>query len=120
MAELSLGLIVLRTANLIQTLEFYQALGLNFVEEKHGNSPIHYSCNLGQTVLEIYPGKPGIAPDRKNGGATMLGFQVNSVNETVETLNKIGAKIISSSQNTSLGCRALIEDPDGRAIEINE
>ena len=120
MAELSLGLIVLRTATLTQTLEFYQALGLNFVEEKHGNGPTHYSCNLGQTVLEIYPGKPGIAPDRKSSGATMLGFQVASVNQTLEAINKIGAKIISSPQNTPHGCRALIEDPNGRAIEINE
>jgi len=34
---------------------FYSRLGLVFQYHKHGNSPCHYSAEIGDAVLEIYP-----------------------------------------------------------------
>ena len=76
MSQPSLSLVVLQTATLHSVVAFYRTVGLKFVEEKHGNGPIHYACALGTTVIEIYPGKDGAAPSGKNGGATMLGFEL--------------------------------------------
>ncbi|MBV9850371.1 MAG: VOC family protein [Armatimonadetes bacterium] len=83
MTSPTLGLVVLRAADVDRMLAFYHALGLEFVQERHGNGPIHYSCDLGGTIIEIYPGKSGVAPDRRSGGATMLGFQVVSLDATL-------------------------------------
>ena len=43
MTELTLGLLVLRSSCMEAALTFYRALGLSFVEEKHGSGPVHYS-----------------------------------------------------------------------------
>jgi lactoylglutathione lyase len=115
-----LSLIVLRTAKLDAALAFYRALGLEFVSEQHGNGPIHYSTQIDKTVLEIYPGKEGSAPPRLQAGATMLGFQVKSMDETLVSLQSFGIEIITPAKDSPWGRRAVVVDPDGRAVEISQ
>ncbi len=86
MAETTFSLMVLRTDNIEASLAFYRAIGLQFQQEQHGSGPIHYSCEIGGTVMEIYPGEMGKAPDRKSSGATMLGFAVPALDETLSEL----------------------------------
>jgi lactoylglutathione lyase len=99
-----------------RSLRFYRALGLQLTQEQHGNGPVHYACELGETVLELYPAKPGTAPDRLIGGGTMLGFLVESLAQTMQALADLGIAAPPSSTPS----RALLHDPDGRAIEIQE
>ena len=120
MTKPSLGLVVVRSADIEQTLRFYRALGLEFTEEQHGNGPVHYACDLGGTVIEIYPGKPGTAPDRRAGGATLLGFQVGLLEVTLKAIAEIGATVLTAPQASPWGKRAVVQDPDGRAIELSE
>jgi len=120
MTKTLLNLIILRTADLKQTAEFYQQLGLEFIEERHGAGPIHYACELNGLVLEIYPGKPGTAPDRKSSGATTLGFQVNSLEAMLEALKAKGGLVLTPPQESQWGRRAVVQDPEGRAIELTE
>jgi lactoylglutathione lyase len=120
MHTVSMNLLVLRTAQLEKCLTFYQAIGLKFDQEQHGKGPIHYACELGTIVLEIYPGDPGLAPDRKTGGATMLGFQVVALDNLLEVLGGEGIPILSPIQSSAWGKRAVVQDPDGRAIELNQ
>ncbi len=46
---------VIRTGDMEGTRRFYEALGLAFVEEQHGDGPRHYACERNGCVLEIYP-----------------------------------------------------------------
>jgi catechol 2,3-dioxygenase-like lactoylglutathione lyase family enzyme len=91
MSQPSLGLLVLRVSDMPASLAFYRALGLEFVEEQHGTGPVHYSCQLNGTVIELFPGKPGTAPDRRDAGATMIGFQVSDLDHVLENLNAVGS-----------------------------
>ena|SRR5258706_15365265 len=116
----ALNLLVLRTADLERALAFYQAIGLTFVQEQHSSGPIHYACDMGALVVELYPGKQGIAPDRKNAGATQIGFQVTNLDTVIDSLNQQGCTIITTSQDSAWGRRALVQDPDGRAVELTE
>ncbi len=120
MSRPALNLVVLRAANLEISLKFYQSLGLEFVQEQHGNGPIHYSCEIGSTVIEIYPGKPGTAPDRKNAGATTIGFQVENLDAVVKTLEDNRISILTAPQESQWGRRAVVQDPDGRAVELSQ
>ena len=129
MAKVALGLIVLRASDLQHTLAFYALLGLDFVPEKHGNGPTHYACTLTESgqaptsglVIEIYLGQAGVAPTPKTAGATMLGFQVASLDQTLAQLTNFGAVLLSPLHSTTnYGCRAVVQDPDGRAIELTE
>jgi lactoylglutathione lyase len=114
-----LTLLVQRAADLDRTLTFYQKIGLEFAREQHGNGPVHFSCELAGTVIEIYPGKSATAPDRKAGGATMIGFQVANVDELVRALANSSEVIITAPQDSAWGRRAVIQDPDGRAVELS-
>lgn len=116
----TLGLLVLRTHQMEAVLVFYRALGLAFEPEKHGSGPVHYSCRLGATVLEIYPGSPQQPIDHRGSGATLLGFGVASLDSTLEALRPLAVEILTAPRSSAWGRRAVIKDPDGRAIEISE
>jgi lactoylglutathione lyase len=116
----TLSLIVLRTAKLDPLLAFYRALGMEFVQEQHGVGPVHYSCQLGCTVLEIYPGVDGAAPPRQNGGATMLGFRVVSLDASLAALTQLGAQVVTPPRDSPWGRRAVVMDLDGRAVELTQ
>ena len=120
MMQASLSLVVLRTAELERSLGFYRALGLRFAEEQHGNGPVHYSCVLGETVLELYPATPGSAPERSSAGATLIGFRVESLAETMRTLAELRVTVVTAPSQSAPSARAVVLDPDGRAIEIRE
>lgn len=120
MSSTLLNLIVLRSAQLEASLAFYQAIGVNFVQEQHGNGPVHYASESDGLVLEIYPGEQGQAPDRSQSGAVMLGFRVNSIEETLEALQPLNTFIITQPRSSAWGKRCVVQDPDGRAIELNE
>jgi lactoylglutathione lyase len=115
-----LNLVVLRTADLASARSFYEVLGLAFVQEQHGAGPVHLSCERGGMVLELYPGKPGQAPERLDAGATMLGFVVNSVESTLEKLQPLGVVVVTPPKDSAWGKRMVVLDPDGRAVEISE
>ena len=112
-------LLVLRTTDLAQTRAFYETVGLAFVEEQHGNGPVHYACERDGMVIELYPGKPGSAPDRRTAGATMIGFRVDHVDAVLANFRAMGAIILTEAQSSAWGQRAVVQDPDGRAIELS-
>jgi catechol 2,3-dioxygenase-like lactoylglutathione lyase family enzyme len=101
-------------------LAFYRKLGLELVVEKHGQGPVHYSCSLENLVLEIYPGSAGLAPEPKVGGATMIGFSVNSLHDTLTALQDLSVKVLSPPMTALWGLRTVVLDPDGRAVELIE
>jgi lactoylglutathione lyase len=114
MAGVLLRLLVLKTRQLDALRAFYGALGIELVEEKHGQGPIHYAGRLGDVVLEVYP-----LPEAHSADATTrLGFAVERLTEVVDTLQTLGAVIVTQPQETAWGRRALVRDPDGRAIEL--
>jgi lactoylglutathione lyase len=116
----SMNLIVLRTNTIETMLAFYRALGLDFVQEQHGTGVIHYSTQLADVVLEIFPAEAGQALDRKAGGATMIGIKVQSVDAVVAVLQNMGIQLLSPPKDSTWGRRATVLDPDGRLIEITQ
>jgi predicted enzyme related to lactoylglutathione lyase len=116
MAEL--GLIVLRSADAARTRRFYEALGLKFAVEQHEKGVLHYACDLGGLILEIYPGKNAPHPDADAGGATMLGLRVDDVDQAHAAVTQAGAKSRRAPADSPFGRRAVVEDPDGRVVEL--
>ena len=101
-------------------LAFYQTLGFGFAQEQHGSGPVHHSSEIGGTVVEIYPGSEGRAPDRRAGGSTMLGFRVASVDAVLAALQQLGTPVVTPPKDSQWGRRAMVADPDGRAVEISQ
>lgn len=47
--------LVVKTPYVKEAVEFFNKLGLEFVQEQHGDGPIHYACERNDVVFEIYP-----------------------------------------------------------------
>jgi predicted enzyme related to lactoylglutathione lyase len=116
----SLSLLVLRTAKIGACLEFYQGLGLTMVEEKHGKGPVHYSSSSNGITIEIYPETQKNSTESRAERTLRLGFMVESLAATLESLETLGARVLTPPSITQWGHLAVILDPDGREVEINE
>jgi lactoylglutathione lyase len=99
-----LALLVLRCSDLAASKACFEALGLAFHAEKHGASPEHWSCRIGDTVLELYPASQPFSPSER------LGFRVLDVAAAVAAAVAAGGR--------SEGTRVVL-DPDGRKIELS-
>lgn len=109
-----LNLIVIRSLNAIRTVAFYQLLSIKFKEEQHGRGPVHWAADLDGLVLEVYPAKTA----GEANCPIRLGFEVDDVVATVETLRSAGFETVSEAKESEWGLRAVVRDPDGRTIEL--
>jgi lactoylglutathione lyase len=110
----SLSLLVLKSPDLEALRSFYIALGLTFEAEQHGKGPLHYSAQLGATLVELYPLGANDVADR----TTRLGFRVDDLAKALERLESLDDLISAQPQTTAWGLRAVVHDPDGRAVEL--
>jgi lactoylglutathione lyase len=110
-AELKLNLIVLKSKDIDGTRSFFELLGLQFNEEKHGDGPLHYSSVIHDVVLEIYQGKSA------NENLT-IGFCVNDLNDIKNRLPGFGADVITEPSPDKP--YLIIRDIDGRTIILTQ
>lgn len=110
-----LSFLVLRCVDIEKSRAFYEMIGLRFVRERHGNGVEHYASEDGALSLELYPTRAGTAISHER-----LGFAVESLDQTVGALARNGAVIRSAPAHTEWGPRAIVEDPDGRLIELEQ
>jgi lactoylglutathione lyase len=116
-----LASLVLFTANVRNTADFYRVIGLDLEAELHEEGPVHLAVELGPVHFAIYEAAaPGRAPERRSSGDTFPGFYVESLNEATKALQQLGAPLIREHEAMPWGCRIVVEDPDGRAVEVNQ
>jgi hypothetical protein len=115
MSTPSLKLLVLKSPSLEQLLPFYEALGIAFQREQHGNGPVHYSATLGEVVLELYPLADDAAPDT----TTRLGIKVADLSAVLAKLANLGMTA-SAPRDAGWGLRTVVQDPDGRTVELHQ
>ena len=111
----TVSLFVIRASDTEKSLTFYRALGLTFVQEQHGAGPIHYSCDLGNFVFEIYPARAGESSD-----GAIIGFRVESLEETLAALSQLGVEPKSPPKTASWGRFVNVTDCDGRTVQLAE
>jgi lactoylglutathione lyase len=122
MAMTEISSLVLSAADPKATSEFYRAIGLELEEELHEEgTPVHLAVELGSVHFAIYEAvRPGRAPERNSAGDTFPGFYVDSLDEVTVALQRIGAHFIREHEDMPWGCRIVAQDPDGRAVEVNQ
>lgn len=114
----SLNFLVLYSKDVNKMLLFYKTLGLSFVQEQHGKGPIHHACDLGNIVLEIYPGEQQKTEACQCVKDLMLGFNIDSIEEIVKQLEQAGGVVKSPVKNFSYEKRAIVLDPDGHQVYL--
>ncbi|CAA6814449.1 MAG: Unknown protein [uncultured Sulfurovum sp.] len=108
---MQLNLLVLRCKNIETSKNFYEKLGLTFVQEQHGKGLIHYSSYVGEMVMELYPLKDGY-----NVENSRLGFNVELENIHAYLTN-VGIEIVSEYEFDNK-CTVVVIDPDDRKVEL--
>ncbi len=95
-------------------VNFYKLLGLEFDYHKHEQGVYHYATKIGETVFEIYP---LLKNQTEADMSTRLGFKIGNFEEKIGLLNEF---VVSKPMETEFGICAILEDPDGRKVEIYE
>src|SRR6218665_262622 len=114
---MKINLVVIKTPHPEQLACFYGQLGMNFDHHKHGGGPLHFATEVDGVTFEIYP----LPKHRNDADNTLrLGFKVINLDSLVDHLRKQGVKIINDPAITEWGYQALIEDPDGRKISLED
>jgi lactoylglutathione lyase len=115
------GALVLFSSQLVKMVSFYKALGLPLEEEVHEKeSPLHYACEVGTVHFAIYESSNGRSSGLREGGSSILGFQIDHLDEVLIQMKTQNFSIASGPEDRPWGRRAIIIDPDGRAVEIWE
>ncbi len=113
--------IVLVSAEPDRTISFYRSVGINFGDEDHDEGSVHSATNLGDIHVAVFPASgDGKAPPRRAAGSTFVGFYVDSLDEKFSALSATGAHLLLDHEVQEWGCRIVVEDPDGRPVEINQ
>ena len=107
---MKLNLLVLRCKEIEVTKRFYKKLGVEFIKEQHGKGPVHYSCDVGGVLLELYPLKKGELSLEQS----RLGFAVDR-----KYMEAMQNKMLSSYEFDGIEVM-VVQDPDGRKIELRE
>ena len=112
---MKLNLIVIRTGDPELLKKQYELLGLEFDYHKHGNGPFHYASEEEGMVFEIYPLTKSMD---KADISVRLGFGIENLRSKIEDLKKSSWIIRSEVRETEWGLSAVIQDLDGRKIEL--
>lgn len=112
------GALILFSPKLEACVAFYRALGLELENEEHEGGPLHYACEIGPVHFAIYESGTGTAPEPRSGGSSLLGFQVNNLGAALAAARAAGHAPIGEPEERPWGRRAIVPDPDGRAVEL--
>ncbi|EGF91042.1 glyoxalase/Bleomycin resistance protein/Dioxygenase superfamily protein [Asticcacaulis biprosthecium C19] len=108
-----LNLVVLRAKDVARLGQFYEALGLSFVRERHGSGPEHLAATAGGMTLEIYPWAQGRGTE-----GLRIGFQVDDVEMRLAAALAQGATLVTAFKDGPWGPRAVVTDPEGHIVEL--
>jgi lactoylglutathione lyase len=114
----------MRVSNLDETIQFYTSvLGLEVLERKtspRGSQLAFLKVPNSEELIELTSFPPS-GPVKVQEDLVHLAFQVESLNDTIATLQAKGIKITDGPTQTSSGSRFIfIDAPDGYEIELIE
>lgn len=114
--------IILYAEDLSDTVAFYRALGLSLEPQEDMAGEKHYACEMGMSHFAVFSAKNGQVagyPYRAARG-TVIGLQVDKLDKLIATAVAAGATVVESAAEVPWGRRAVICDPEGRYLELNQ
>ena len=98
--------IIIKSHDTSRLAGFYKNMGIEFHEEDHGNG-LHYGAKVGSIHFAIHNGNPG---------NLSISFSVDDVDDVIDQLKKVGAKVILEPEDRQYGRLASVIDPDGNEV----
>ncbi len=114
---MKLNLIVLKTREPESLKKQYELLGLTFEYHNHGNGPFHFFAEVEGLVFEVYP----LSKQVQTADNTLrLGFEIKNIESLITRLEGTNWIVTSDPKHTTWGKIAIIQDLDGRKVELKE
>lgn len=108
--------LVLYAIDVTATAEFYRQVGVEF----HPAGPGRVVADIGGCRFAILPSSSGDTARQGGAGTVMPGIDVSSVDTVIGRVIAGGGSILRAAETLEWGRRAVLSDPDGRAVEIVE
>jgi len=108
------NLLVVRSPDIERAVTFYETLGMKFERHSHGKGPEHFAAENSGFVFEIYPQRDELSTTTN----TRIGFNVESVDESLALLSKLNVEVVSAAKDSVWGRRAVVRDLDGHTVEL--
>jgi lactoylglutathione lyase len=114
---MKINLIVIKSSDPDELAKQYELLGLQFDYHQHSTGPHHYAASMDGVTFEIYP-----LPKSKlhSDNTTRLGFEIEGLDNLMLKLSQSNWKIVSKPLRSEWGYTAIIEDLEGRKVELKE
>jgi predicted enzyme related to lactoylglutathione lyase len=116
MAAKFFSAILIYSKNVERSAKFYRdVVGIPLEEEQHGNSALHYGCELGDIHFAIHGAKNDVGV-----GSINLAFEVFDIEKHIADMKANGAKLTAEIQDRGFMKIATVQDPDGNTIEFTQ
>lgn len=112
--------IVVFTEHLDRAVAFYRALGFPLEDEDHGDGFVHAAGDMGGIHVAVIPASAQGNTGWRAAGSTFVGVWVPSLEAASAELERLGATVLLGHDDCEWGCRIVVADPDGRAVEVNQ
>lgn len=105
-----------------RTAAFYRALGVQLEDEDHGDGAVHFAADVDGVHFAVLDAEAAgqRGPAWRQGGCTFPGFYVESLDKVLHAVTALGVPVVHPHQTREWGCRTVVQDPDGRHIELNQ
>jgi lactoylglutathione lyase len=113
-AVTALAAVVFTCQDIDKSVRFYKSLGFEVRETKHGGVA-HFTCSLGGCHFALYP-HDGVERGAQSG--VQIGVMVTNLNGAIASVAATGANVLQKPTPKPWGITALVEDPDGRKVEL--
>lgn len=112
---MKINLLVIRTAEPEILKNQYEHLGFSFDYHQHGNGPFHYASEQSGFVFEIYPLTRSM---EKADNSIRMGFDNEDLKTKMDDLKETNWIVKSDLTESEWGVTAVVQDLDGRKIEL--
>ena len=121
-STVTVNALILWTRQTRRVAAFYRLIGLPLEDEDHGDGHAHQACDIAGVHVAVYDADTATsAPRRREGGALQIGFKVPSLELVANLLREAEEyRELVGRQKMDWGVRVVVEDPDGRPVELTE
>ena len=113
-AGMKVASLMLYAINVEATARFYRSIGVDLGEVSGGRAV----GDVDGCRIAIVSATSGDAAGPGVGGTSMPGFEVDDVDAVVVEIRAAGRRILREPELLDWGRRAVVSDPDGRAVEL--